>query len=308
MMKVKQSKQVIVLLFVPMVMVANMLLAPKIGEASLTATSGQLVSYWEMEETTGSRVDSAGNNDLSENNSVTYNTGIIGNGAEFTRANSEYLSIADASQTGLDLGVSTSFTISMWVKSSTWAYSYGLISKYGNASTMSWKVYFSGNTLYHHNSDNGTNLLYPYYAWSPSTNVWYHMCEVYDLSVPSNTTYINGTSIGSGTTYSSFYDNANPFLIGVYYNGTYNDYFTGIIDEVSIWSTALSENDCDYLWNSGTGVSYADLWPVSTTSTTTTTTTTTDVSELIWVVELYLSMFLFLLFTYIGYRFTKLFI
>ncbi len=71
-------------------------------------------AVWHLEESSGSRQDSTtNNNDLSDNNTVTSNTGQVGTAGEFTRANSEYLSITDASQTNLEL--SGNYSIVWWV-------------------------------------------------------------------------------------------------------------------------------------------------------------------------------------------------
>src|SRR5574341_2164717 len=59
------------------------------------AVKGNLISFWELEEASGTRLDAtASDNDLTDNNTVTQATGKVGNAAQFTRANTEYLSIA----------------------------------------------------------------------------------------------------------------------------------------------------------------------------------------------------------------------
>ena len=42
-----------------------------------------LVSYWALDETSGTRYDSHGSNDLTDNNTVGYTTGVQGNAADF---------------------------------------------------------------------------------------------------------------------------------------------------------------------------------------------------------------------------------
>ena len=53
-----------------------------------------LISFWEMEEASGTRVDAvvASGNDLTDNATVTQNPGKVGNAAQFTLATSEWLS------------------------------------------------------------------------------------------------------------------------------------------------------------------------------------------------------------------------
>lgn len=55
------------------------------------ALADNLVSYWQM----GSANDSHGTNHLTNNNSVSFTTGKVGNAASFAAASSQYLSHAD---------------------------------------------------------------------------------------------------------------------------------------------------------------------------------------------------------------------
>ncbi|MDA2917638.1 hypothetical protein MYX64_12505, partial [Nitrospinae bacterium AH_259_B05_G02_I21] len=54
-----------------------------------------LKAHWKLNEASGTRSDSHGSNDLTDNNTVGQAAGKIGNAADFIRVNSEYLSIAD---------------------------------------------------------------------------------------------------------------------------------------------------------------------------------------------------------------------
>jgi hypothetical protein len=72
-----------------------------------------LVSYWELEESSGTRNDSHGSNNLTDVNTVGVATGIQGDAADFVRANTESLTITDASQTGLD--ITGDMSLSFWM-------------------------------------------------------------------------------------------------------------------------------------------------------------------------------------------------
>ena len=70
---------------------------------------------WKLNEESGTRYDETTNdNDLTDNATVLYGTGKIGNAADFELATSEYLSITDAAQTGLD--ITGEITIACWIK------------------------------------------------------------------------------------------------------------------------------------------------------------------------------------------------
>jgi len=274
-----------------MVMAVSILSVPLTGNA-LTATSTQLVSYWDCEETSGVRVDSHGTNDLTDNNTVGYSaSGKIGNACLFVPANSEYLSRADASLTGIALD--SPWTLVNWV------YLENVPASYSVFFSKDTKAYFinSAGKLKHDFSS----------SWEdPSTftlDTWVMVSIVYDgdsTKIYYNTTEKNDSS---GTVA----DNTNPIYFGAYVGPQL--YHDGMMDEISWWNTALSSSDITELYNSGAGLSYADFFPTSTTSTSTATTTSTvDVEELKWVLELYLAIFMFLVFTWLGYRFTKFFI
>src|SRR5262252_1520277 len=83
---------------------------------SSTISQTNLISYWKLDEVSGSRVDTKGTNTLTDNNTVTSTTGIINNAASFAAASSEYLSLASNAtvQTG-----DIDFTITAWVKMTT---------------------------------------------------------------------------------------------------------------------------------------------------------------------------------------------
>jgi hypothetical protein len=73
-----------------------------------------IVSYWPLDETSGTRADSLGTNHLSNNNGVGSAPGVVGNAGDFERDNSSFLSIANAAQSGLD--IPGALTVLGWVK------------------------------------------------------------------------------------------------------------------------------------------------------------------------------------------------
>ena len=53
------------------------------------ALTDNLIAFWQLEEASGVRYDSEGSNNLTDNNTVTSATGVVGDAAQFTRSNSE---------------------------------------------------------------------------------------------------------------------------------------------------------------------------------------------------------------------------
>ena len=89
-------------------------LSHKIHAAPLGVdVTGNLVACWDFEESSGTRTDAAGSNDLTDNNTVTRDTGVVDYGAFFNSSNSE--SLSSASTSDLQAG-DISFTWAAWVK------------------------------------------------------------------------------------------------------------------------------------------------------------------------------------------------
>jgi hypothetical protein len=100
----------------------------------------------------------------------------------------------------------------------------------------------------------GTNLSSPLV-----TEQWYHICVVYDGSGVGNTDkakiYINGTeatySGGGGTIPATTTASTGSFNIGRWDLGGSDRFFTGTIDEVSVYSSALTPEQITSIFNGG---------------------------------------------------------
>lgn len=109
------------------------------------------------------------------------------------------------------------------------------------------KISFSVATLNNSWNDYPSNTII-------STNVWYHLVSTYtsgNLNI-----YINGSLDKN-------YVNPTGNLISVsdglhigHEDAWINEYFFGIIDEIGIWSRALSAAEVAALYNGGAGLAY----------------------------------------------------
>lgn len=89
-----------------------------------------------------------------------------------------------------------------------------------------------------------------------STGTWYFLCGVFDLANGNITLYVNGVSVGSLNVTASSFVNANPHRIQIFefeYSGSGNVR----VDEVGIWSKALSAAEVSELYNNGAGKTYS---------------------------------------------------
>lgn len=291
-------------------------------DASAFSATSSMVSYWDCNETSGVRNDSHGVNDLTDNNTVTYETGVLGNACLFTRANSEYLSITDASQVGLD--IANDFTFNVWLRHGGDVNGqYPLLLK--DSSTDSARSF---NWWYQDNSTPafGLNLHPPsygyprYFSGTFNTTIPTAEYNMYTLVVDVS----NGTTTkarifidGQPTGYFTLVDGTQApttalqqtnsiFSIGYI---SFMGYYSGAMDEIIVFNAPLSDADILELYNGGIGKTYAQLFATSTIATTTATTTSTsiDTTELIQVTSLFLAFFVYLTSTVIGYKFTKMF-
>lgn len=225
------------------------------------AITDSLVSAWKFDESSGNAADSKGSNTLTNNGSVSYSAGKIGNGAVFVSASSKYLSIADASQSGLDL--SGDFTFSLWAKCTTAPSSgngWALIGKHDGGSRSYMLTYENnGGTkqlILRVSSDGtSTNQTASTINYDLGTGTLHHIVVTHDTS-GNVRFYIDGVQSGSTLTGSktSIYNGTSPFCIGGSPGGS--GYFDGQIDEVGIWSRVLSNTEASYLYNDGNGTQY----------------------------------------------------
>lgn len=89
-----------------------------------------------------------------------------------------------------------------------------------------------------------------------ATSSWYFLCAVFDLSNGNIILYVNGVAVGSLTiTVSSFVD-SDPYMLQIF---SFDESGSGTIsvDELGIWSKALSATEVSELYNNGAGKTYS---------------------------------------------------
>ena len=228
------------------------------GAASSLLTN--LVSWWSLDETSGTRYDSHGSNDLTDNATVTYAAGKQGNAAEFVNANAEYLDRATTA--ALKGPAAGDFTIALWVYLGTAADLRGIIDYGYGASAgqynyrlrrrgasgvgyLSWLVPNSGSEVKADTTD-------PVFLTESS---WYFVIADYD-----STADLIGISLNNGTRDTASVTTPNDvgssptFRIGAEkFAGRSWD---GLIDEVAYWSRLLTTDEKTSLYNSGSGIAY----------------------------------------------------
>jgi YD repeat-containing protein len=215
------------------------------------ATSS-IVSYWKFDEAaTSTASDSVGVNPLTNINAITYSTGMINSAAYLASASLQYFS--RPSQVGL--ASSGDETVNGWVYFSTLSGTNDIAGIWnGNPGQRSWIFDTNGS---------GSNLEFAVTSatntttsvdvpWSPSTGQWYMLTAVYTRSPSSVQFYVNGLPLGSVHTGLSLL-NPSPttdFEVGA--QGGNAGFLDGRVDEMGVWSQALTANQVLALYNGST--------------------------------------------------------
>jgi len=218
-----------------------------------------LVSWWELDEESGTRVDVHGSNNLTDNNTCGYITGVRGNAASMVYANSEYLN--KTSPTGLE-GGARDFTYAAWYRITTTAGSSGhcigaVVNSpteiltdwmmYYHLSAARFRFYVGGNPNWSFATD--TNI------GAPSIGTWYHIIGEYDSAADKVGITVNNGPIDQASHTSANSTTAgSPFQIG-YWGGAFG-YANGSVDIPAFWSRKLTAAEKTRLYNAGAGMAY----------------------------------------------------
>ena len=214
-----------------------------------TSLKNSLKAYYKLEELSGLRWDEI-------------NLG-TGPAAQFTSANSEYLSITDPAN--LRIGTD-SFTLCFWVYfDSLSAGGNGIVSKSTGLtdSTREYDAAYDGagnNDIEFHIytstsafSARATNL------GAPSTATWYFVVAWYDSSAATINIQVNNGNINSSAvTGTPNAVSSSEFAIGRYSPST-PIYLNGRVGQFGVWKRVLTTAEKAFLYNSGSGRNSREL-------------------------------------------------
>jgi hypothetical protein len=241
--------------------------------AGHTAGMGSLYedieAYWKLDEVSDgdpsgsgsvTRVDSVGNYNLSDNNTVASSTsGKIGNCIDCEKDNTEFLYYNLSGGDSL-VGDSGDWTFACWAKPES-IINNGRIGAVWPAmgTARSWMVeirytnprYHWSATVYEYDAGGSTIVR----ATDTSTTSvvsgqWSHLIAQHDDGTHIRLKIDNGSWITTSCTGGIASLGSPPdFKIGG------NALFDGLIDEAGFWSRALTDDECSWLYNSGDGLS-----------------------------------------------------
>ena len=213
----------------------------------ITLGDPNLQAVWRFEEVSGNRADSSINaNTLTDNNTVDSGTLTPPQGARyasFVRANSEYFSLTDAAQHGLDLP--GDYSIAVWLRPNTGGYtSFGLVDKRGSTGN-GYQIYFSGGSLIvlhrrNYSDDYDASTVNFGDEILDGNRAWTHLATTYQAAATTVRYYVNGREVDSANDLALTADSTAPFLVAQPVNGTY---YTGYMDELAVFNRVLTPSE-----------------------------------------------------------------
>ena len=220
-----------------------------VGLASADAPDpADTLAYYTLDQNSGTTAGDStpNNNDGTASNSriFTSNTGtsgIINSGADFTQGDDEIV------VNPINFGSNT-FSAGLWARFDSTSSNQWLIMQTSGDDAFWRIVIFNGNIQFDLRDPNGENLYRETTSATPyADNEWHHFAFTFDSN--RFRTYINGDEIhdvSAGTLGNmDFTDN---LYVG---SGGGTVYYTGFIDEVAIFDTALTSSEVEFLYASG---------------------------------------------------------
>jgi hypothetical protein len=202
------------------------------------------LAFWKLDNL----IDSSGNNNtLTNNGSVQFVAGKVGNCAQFTGSNSVYLQDSSLSSAFNPLGSSGSFTVSIWVNPASFSNYQAFI----GGPNQSFIIHLdAGGNLYCNEAQSGDaqiNGILQLNQWQHivfikstasgnRTKVWYNGSNIYNQLTNNNNNYLSKTSV----------------TLGNY--GVLNFPYNGKLDMAGIWNRELTNQEILNLYNNGNGL------------------------------------------------------
>ena len=167
---------------------------------------------------------------------------------------SQYASITDAAQTGLEM--TTAFTIEFWCKPETLTAGAQTIVGKWKVGQRSYTVLTSEtNKIRVIVSDDGSIAATHFVAWTTNAaaladGTWAHIAVTFDVATETAVIYVNGSSVAvtkdSGTSMgASIFNSEAAFAIGASFDnlGVAEQFYDGLLDEVRVWNVVRTATE-----------------------------------------------------------------
>ncbi|MCK1820394.1 Teneurin-1 [Streptomyces sp. XM83C] len=208
------------------------------------------VARWKLSESSGSTADdtSGGNRKVTLGSGVTRSTERGGSAVFDGTAN------AYGQTDGPVVNTGGSFTVSAWVKLASTAANSTFLGQDGEWAS-GFQLYYSttyGWTFNRHGSDTQSATTIRTYSGkgTATAGTWTQLTGVYDQATASLKLYVNGTQVGTTTSFTTPWSANGPLQIGRrLYGGTYAENTNGSIADVQVYGQALSASQVSSLYN-----------------------------------------------------------
>ena len=211
-----------------------------------------LKAYWKLDEASGDRLDSVGNNHLSDAGACTQQTGIIDHAIGSDGTSTAFLSAS--AQAAINVGV-FDWSYLFWSYFLDADLNYVPISK-GNslsANDFSYALYRSGTSgstrLYFGTPTGTTNSV----IGTTSSLAWHMLYVFYDAANDLFGGSIDNSEIQADEFGDTFVTDTFAFKVHKLAGGTS---MHGYTDELGFWKRLLTADELTYLYNSGAGRTY----------------------------------------------------
>jgi hypothetical protein len=213
-----------------------------------------LIGFWKLNEASGTRLDSIGDNDLTDVNTVTSDTGLVYPlAAKFTQANNE--SLTHSSNATLQSG-NIDFWVAAWVKFDSVADINVLMQK-GRSFTVNeyeWTLYStpSNVSLRVNNGSVNTELIFT--GTTLTTGVWYLFIAYHDATNNFLGVSVNGSNFTTSAYSLGVVLTAEDFHLGRGQTDNLTRHHNGLIGSAMYGKGYIPTNaDAAYLYNGGLG-------------------------------------------------------
>jgi len=220
------------------------------------------IAWWSLDEEGGTRADSHGSNNLTDQNTVLFGSGVQGNAADFERSNIEGLEITDNAD--LSFG-DEDFTLFCWAKLESAVADMALMSKFDAAvNTKEYYLYYdqSDDRFKFVVSNDGTSeaSVIADNLGSPSVDTWYFIVAWHDSVNNTINIQVNNGPEDSETYSSGCNDNTSKFALGGRDHGASGlDFYDGLLDEAGVTAEVWDASERTWMFNHGSGRVYSDL-------------------------------------------------
>lgn len=201
-----------------------------------------LAAYWKLDEASSTRSDSVGSTHLADNGSSTSDTGIQGDCLETD--GSQFLSVTNPA--AIRIPASSSLTINVWVFGRPGA----ILAKGSESATQEYAIKADGTLGFWM----GTGaVLNKHTGPAIPTGQWNMLTCIYDVDADEVRMHVNGGAATTAAQAAAVTAGTGNFNIGLIPGCCLS---TGLTDECSIHTRALTTDEIAALYNAGAGVTH----------------------------------------------------